>query len=109
MYGPFPCPCRKVLIATMSTDGTEPKGSASSSQDEPCYCGCTPGAHMGCPQGCLRHGFHDYIRKSFAPDEDELSRETRDMEPEAPEDGLLSVPHPYGGAATTVSTTTAAP
>lgn len=42
---------------------------------EPCYCGCPPGAHMGRPSGCMEHGFHEYIRKSFAPDEPEAEPE----------------------------------
>lgn len=39
----------------------EPKGSASSSPDDKCTCGCTRTAHMGKPRGCLVHGFHEFV------------------------------------------------
>lgn len=48
----------------------EPPGSASSSPDDKCTCGCTRTAHMGKPYGCLVHGFH-----GFAPAEPDPAEE----------------------------------
>jgi hypothetical protein len=36
---------------------------------EACYCGCAPAAHADHNNGCETHGVHEFIRKSFAPDE----------------------------------------
>jgi hypothetical protein len=38
-------------------------------EPEPCYCGCAPAAHADHNNGCETHGVHEFIRKSFAPDE----------------------------------------
>jgi hypothetical protein len=51
-------------------------------EPEACYCGCAPLAHKDHNNGCKKHGVHEFIRKSFAPDESL-------PEPEAPECGAL--------------------
>lgn len=113
------CPCKAFWPARLvdlrsAPADAKPAGQSGCATPFTCYVGGACGRPEDCAYGC-REAADELSDEHREPEcgcgneECEICTPIRHLigEPEAPDDGLVSIPHPYGGAPTVVSVATA--